>query len=96
MVKDTFDITHIIGFTYGIIASEIITKFLNTVAKQITEPVLTRGVNRALGRNKKIKFCKTTININEVIVSFIHLIMVLALIALLIKIGIKPRGKLFA
>lgn len=89
-----FNITHIIGFTYGVIASSALSKFISSVTQEISQPIITRGVNKTLGKKKTIKFCKTEIHLNDVIINFVQLVLVLSIIALMIKVGIKPQGRL--
>jgi len=95
MKKDTFGITHIIGFTYGLVASTAFTAFIDSFTKQVTEPIITRVVDRTVGKNRKLQICKTTVDVNKVIVSFIQLVIILLFIWFMITLGIKPQGKLF-
>ena len=97
MTKNNIDfkISHIIGFTYGAIISYMLTQFIKSINDDITKPVLSKGIENKIGKNKKIKICNTEIQLNGVIVSFIQLVIVISLVSIMIDLGVKPQGKLF-
>ena len=97
MAKNNIDfkLTHVIGFTYGAIISYMLTQFIKSINDDITKPVLSKGIENKIGKNKKIKICNTEIQLNGVIVSFIQLVIVISLVSIMIDLGVKPQGKLF-
>lgn len=97
MVKNDIDfkITHVIGFTYGVVISYMLTQFIKSLTDDVTKPVLSKGIENKIGKSRKIKICNTEIELNSVIVSFIQLVIVILLVAIMIDLGVKPQGRLF-
>jgi len=97
MTKNNIDfkLTHVIGFTYGAIISYMLTQFIKSINDDVTKPILSKGIENKIGKDKKIKICNTEIKLNSVIVSFVQLIMVISLVSIMIDLGVKPQGRLF-
>lgn len=90
-----FDFSHVAEFAYGLIISDIFVNFGNVISTEFVSPVLNSGVDKAIGKNKKLKLCNTEIQANKLLVHFIQVLLVLVIMYILSRANIKPTRKLF-